>query len=352
MNRFVNILCCLLLSLGAWAQTDSIAAPADTLTVDSLATDTLATDSVAKFNPYAVPDSLVVTDSTAMQPTEAPDGPAPEIEYSVSRQTYEIAGIKVTGAENYEDFVIIGFSGLAVGDKVDIPGDQITKALKRFWKQGLFSDVKIKATKIQDKKIWLEIALKQRPRVSEIAYNGLKKSEREDLEVKVGISKGSQMTPNLSDRAKKVIKKYLAEKGFHNAKVQVLEFDDLDKPGYVKVAINVDRQVKTKVGKIYITGNEALTHTQINRAMKKTNDNHITNLFRTKKFVTEEFEKDKKAVIEKYNEVGYRDAYIVADSVVPNPDDPTRVDIYMTISEGDKYYIRNISWIGNTVYPY
>ena len=352
MNRFVNILCCLLLSLGAWAQTDSIAAPADTLAVDSLATDTLATDSVAKFDPYAVPDSLVVTDSTAMQPTEAPDGPAPEIEYSVSRQTYEIAGIKVTGAENYEDFVIIGFSGLAVGDKVDIPGDQITKALKRFWKQGLFSDVKIKATKIQDKKIWLEIALKQRPRVSEIAYNGLKKSEREDLEVKVGISKGSQMTPNLSDRAKKVIKKYLAEKGFHNAKVQVLEFDDLDKPGYVKVAINVDRQVKTKVGKIYITGNEALTHTQINRAMKKTNDNHITNLFRTKKFVTEEFEKDKKAVIEKYNEVGYRDAYIVADSVVPNPDDPTRVDIYMTISEGDKYYIRNISWIGNTVYPY
>ena len=126
----------MLLSLGAWAQTDSIAAPADTLAVDSLATDTLATDSVAKFDPYAVPDSLVVMDSTAMQPTEAPDGPAPEIEYSVSRQTYEIAGIKVTGAENYEDFVIIGFSGLAVGDKVDIPGDQITKALKRFWKQG------------------------------------------------------------------------------------------------------------------------------------------------------------------------------------------------------------------------
>ncbi len=276
----------------------------------------------------------------------------PEVEYSTSRKTYEIADIKVTGADNYEDFVIIGFSGLAVGDKIDVPGDQITKSLKRFWKQGLFSDVKIKATKMEAGKVWLEIALTPRPRVSEVVYNGLKKSEKEDLEVKVGIAKGNQMTPNLRDRAKTVIKKYLADKGFHNAEVQVIDFPDRDKPGYVKVIINIDKKVKTKVAKIYITGNEALTHTQINRAMKKTNDNHITNLFRPKKFVTEEYEKDKDAVIAKYNEIGYRDAYIVADSVVPNPEDPTRVDIYMTISEGEKYYIRNITWVGNTVYPY
>ena len=276
----------------------------------------------------------------------------PEVEYSTSRKSYEIAGITVSGADNYEDFVIIGFSGLAVGDKIDIPGDQITKSLKRFWRQGLFSDVKIKATKMEAGKVWLEIALTPRPRVSEVVYNGLKKSEKDDLEVKVGIAKGNQMTPNLRDRAKTVIKKFFAGKGFHNAEVQVIEFPDRDKPGYVKVIINVDKKAKTKVGKIYITGNEALTHTQINRAMKKTNDNHITNLFRTKKFVTDEFEKDKDAVIAKYNEIGYRDAYIVSDSVVPNPDDPTRVDVYMTISEGDKYYIRNITWVGNTVYPY
>ncbi|MBR0296338.1 MAG: outer membrane protein assembly factor BamA [Paludibacteraceae bacterium] len=276
----------------------------------------------------------------------------PEVEYSTSRKTYEIADIKVTGADNYEDFVIIGFSGLAVGDKIDVPGDQITKSLKRFWKQGLFSDIKIKATRMEAGKVWLEIALTPRPRVSEVVYNGLKKSEKEDLEVKVGIAKGNQMTPNLRDRAKTVIKKYLADKGFHNAEVQVIDFPDRDKPGYVKVIINIDKKVKTKVAKIYITGNEALTHTQINRAMKKTNDNHITNLFRPKKFVTEEYEKDKDAVIAKYNEIGYRDAYIVADSVVPNPEDPTRVDIYMTISEGEKYYIRNITWVGNTVYPY
>lgn len=276
----------------------------------------------------------------------------PSIEYTMQRKTYEIAGISVTGADSYEDFVLIGFSGLAVGDKIEVPGDQITKSLKRFWKQGLFSDVKIKATKIEGNKIWLEIALKQRPRISDVAYNGLKKSEKEDVEVKVGIQKGGQMTPDLADRAQKVIAKYLAEKGFYNAEIKVLQFDDKDHPGYVKVAVNVDKKAKTKVGHIYITGNEALTDNQINHAMKKTNDNNIINLFRTKKFVAQEFENDKKLVIEKYNEIGYRDAQIIADSVVRSPEDSTRVDVYLTVDEGKKYFFRDITWVGNTVYPY
>ena len=305
VNRLSNIILLLLLSLGMFAQTDTV--PASTV---------------------------------------------PEIEYGMTRKTYEIAGIEVEGADSYEDFVLIGFSGLAVGDKIEVPGDQITKAIKRFWKQGLFSDVKIKAKKIEGSKIWLIIELKQRPRISEVRYEGLKKSEKEDVEVKAGIRQGSQMTPNVEDHAKTVIKKYLAEKGYHNAEVFVIQQNDPDHPGYVKVLVGVDKKVKTKVGKIYITGNENLTHRQINKAMKKTNDNDIVNLFRTKKFVTEEYEKDKQAVIEKYNEYGYRDAYIVADSVVPNPEDPNRVDIYMTISEGDKYYVRSVKWVGNTVYPY
>ena len=276
----------------------------------------------------------------------------PTIEYTMQRKTYEIAGISVTGADSYEDFVLIGFSGLAVGDKIEVPGDQITKSLKRFWKQGLFSDVKFKATKIEGDKIWLEIALKQRPRVSDIAYNGLRKSEQEDLEVKVGIQKGGQMTPDLADRAKKIVKGYLDEKGFYNAEIQVLQFNDQDHPGYVKVAINIDKKDKIRVGRLYITGNEALSHNKINQVMKKTNDNHIINLFQTKKFVANEFENDKKLVIEKYNEIGYRDAVILADSVVPSKEDSTRVDVYMTIDEGNKYFFRDITWVGNTVYPY
>lgn len=291
-------------------------------------------------------DSLALAQDSALKAQPV----VPPIEYTLQRRTYEIAGITVSGADNYEDFVLIGFSGLAVGDRIEVPGDQITKSIRRFWKQGLFSDVKILATKIEGNKIWLDINLKQRPRISELTYNGLKKSEREDVEVKVGLSKGNQLTPNAIDRTKTVIRKYLEEKGFHNAVIDVLQEDDPAHAGYVKVTVNIDKKAKTKVNAIYITGNEALSHDKINRVMKKTNDNHILNFFRTKKFVTEEYEKDKKALIEKYNELGYRDAYIVADSVVPTPEDPTRVDVYITVSEGDKYYIRDINWVGNTIY--
>lgn len=294
---------------------------------------------------------VVETNDTAVAAVEPM--PVPEIEYSMHAKTYEIAGISVTGADSYEDFVLIGFSGLAVGDKIEVPGPQITKAVKRFWKQGLFSDVKIKATKIEGTKIWLEIALDLRPRVSDVVYTGLKKSEREDVEVKVGIARGNQMTPNLKDRAKKVITKYMEEKGYHNAVVYVKESPDLQHPGYVRVLIAVDKKTKTRVAKIYVTGNHALSTRKINIAMKKTNDNSsIVTWFRTKKFVQQEFENDKQLVIDKYNEIGYRDAYIVSDSVVPNPKNPDKVDVYLTVSEGDKYYIRDIKWVGNTIYPY
>lgn len=112
-------------------------------------------------------------------PSEVKDtvskGEVPDVSYSLTPKRYTIAGIQVTGARNYDDFVLIGFSGLSVGDEVSIPGDEITGAVKRFWKHGLFSDVKILASRIEDGKVWLEIRLKQRPRISEIHYNGVKK---------------------------------------------------------------------------------------------------------------------------------------------------------------------------------
>ncbi len=288
----------------------------------------------------------------AVADTAVANTPTPEIEYTLQRKTYEIADIRVTGADNYEDFVLIGFSGLAVGDKIEVPGDEITKAIRRFWKQGLFSDIRIIADKIEGDKIWLQIALEQRPRISELTYNGVKKSELEDIEVKAGLSRGSQLTPNAIDRTETVIKDYFAEKGYHNTAVQILQTEDNAHAGYVKVVVNVDKKAKTRVNAIYLTGNEALSNDKINKVMKKTNDNHIMNFFRTKKFVAEEFENDKKAVIEKYNELGYRDAYIVSDSVVVSPEDPNKVDVYMHIFEGEKYFVRDIHWVGNTLYPY
>jgi len=289
---------------------------------------------------------LLVAQTVSVQDTTN----SPTIEYANTTPRYEIAEIKVSGASNYDDLTLIGYSGLNVGQTINVPGTIISNAVKKFWKQGLFSQVKILATKIKDGKVWLTIDLKERPRVSEVNYTGLKKSEKEDLEQRVGITKGNQITPNISDIAKKVIDKYMEEKGFLNVQVNVYQRNDPSKPGYVIVDINVDKKIKTKVHKLYYTGNVALNHNQINRAMKKTNDNNWRNFFRTKKFVREEYEKDKIALIEKYNEIGYRDAFIVSDSVV-RYDDKT-VDVYLTVNEGKKYYYRNIKWIGNTIYPY
>jgi Outer membrane protein/protective antigen OMA87 len=305
-----------------------------------LAQDFVAADSV-KIAPTQ--DNATNADFTA-------NANLPVIEYASVNPKYTIADITITGAGHYEDFVLIGFSGLAIGDEVSVPGEEISASVKRFWKQGLFSDVKINATKIEDGKVWLNIALKERPRVSQINYNGFKKSELDELKPRLGIAEGNQITPNISDRAKKFIEKFISDKGFLNVEANVYQRDDPEKPGFVIVDIDVDKKLKTKVNKIYITGNEVLSDLKVDLAMKKTNEKRLINFFRSKKFVNDEFENDKNALIEKYNEIGYRDAYIVADSVVAFND--KSVNVYLTIDEGKKYYFRDIKWVGNTIYPY
>lgn len=274
----------------------------------------------------------------------------PNIYYSSNPKKYEIGGISITGAKNYEDYVLIGFSGLTIGQQITVPGPDITNAVNRFWKHGLFSDVSITADKIVGNKIYLSIDLKQRPRISKINYSGLKKSEREDIDAKIGFINGNQITPNQIERAKFLIKKYFDEKGFNNADITILQKDDLSKENQVIVDVVVDKKEKVKVNQIHISGNSALSENKIERVMKKTNEQKkLINLFRTKKFVPENFEADKELILEKYNELGYRDALIVSDSVVKVDD--KHVDIYLNIDEGNKYHVRSIKWIGNTIYP-
>ena len=274
----------------------------------------------------------------------------PNVVYSSMPRSYEIAGIKVTGVDNYEDYIIIGYSGLTLGQRVEIPGDDITAAAKRFWRQGLFSKVQIKVEKIYGDKVWLEIALRQQPRIAEINYNGVKKGEREDLQLRLGLMKGNQFTPNIAARAEQIIAKYFDGKGFKNADVRVVQRPLPDNENEVIVDINVDKHEKIKVHKIYIEGNEVLSDRKLKRVMKKTNEKgSLIKLFSQKKFVTSDYEDDKNRIIEKYNELGYRDAKIVADSVVNYSD--KRVDVYLHIEEGQRYYISSINWVGNTIFP-
>ncbi len=264
---------------GAWAQVDTTAMHAGTVLSD-----------------------LLPTDTTNAAPTDSlPGGEVPTVSYSLTPKRYTIAGIQVTGTKNYDDFILIGFSGLSVGDEVSIPGDEISDAVRRFWKHGLFSDVKILATRIQGDKVWLEIRLKQRPRISEIHYNGVKKSEREDLEAKLGLRKGHQITPNVMDRAKTLIKKYFDGKGFKNVEVDIVQREDAGKDGEVIVDVNISKNQKTRIREIHLNGNHALSDVTLKKAMKKTNEKFDLKkrfrtswleLFSTKKFTSEEYEND------------------------------------------------------------
>lgn len=274
----------------------------------------------------------------------------PNIIYTSMPKTYEIAGIKVTGLPDADEYSIISSCGLAVGDRVEIPGDAITRAVKRFYRQGIYSRVQIRAEKIVGDKIWLEIALKQLPRMSEMTFTGAKSGEVKDIKERLGMVSGQQLTPNIVARAKQIVENYYSAKGFKNAKVRVTQHNDLSKENQVILQFDINRSAKVKVHKIYVNGNNVLSDGKVKRAMKKTNENgNLLNLFKQKKFVEQDFEDDLNRIIQKYNELGYRDARIVSDSVANYSDN--RVDVYITVDEGNKYYISDISWVGNTVYP-
>ena len=279
----------------------------------------------------------------------------PDITYSGTPKTYKLAGLTVTGIEGYEDYVLTGISGLTVGQELEVPGTAITDAVKRYWKHGLFSDVSISADSIVGDNIYLKIHLAPRPRISTINYNGLKKTEREDMEKKLGLLKGGQITPNMIDRAKILAKKYFEDKGYKNAEVFIRQRDDVAAKNQVILDIDVDKKEKLKVRSIIIDGDNQLGEKKIKGtlfskgAFAKTHEaGKLSNLLKSKKFTPERWAEDKKNLITKYNEYGYRDAMILKDSVWNV--DPKHVDIYVKVDEGKKYYIRNIKWVGNTVY--
>ncbi len=270
-------------------------------------------------------------------------------------KTYKLAGLSVTGIEGYEDYVLTGISGLSVGQELEVPGTAITDAVKRYWKHGLFSDVSISADSIVGDNIYLKIHLAPRPRISTINYNGLKKTEREDMEKKLGLVKGGQITPNMIDRAKILAKKYFEDKGYKNAEVFIRQRDDVAAKNQVILDIDVDKKEKLKVRTITIDGDNQLGDKKIKGsllskgAFTKTHEaGKLANLLKSKKFTPERWAEDKKNLITKYNEYGFRDAMITKDSVWNV--DPKHVDIYVKVDEGKKYYIRNIKWVGNTVY--
>lgn len=279
----------------------------------------------------------------------------PDINYAGTPRTVVIGGIAVSGVQGYEDYMLSGISGLSVGQTITVPGNDITDAVKRYWKHGLFSDVSISADSIVGNKIYLNIYLQTLPRVSEINYIGLKKSEREAMETKLGLLKGGQVTPNTISRAKFLAKKYFDDKGFNNADIDIMQRDDVSNKNSVILDVVVDKKAKMRVRHIEIVGNKALSDKKIKGslftkgAFKKIHESgKFGNIFKSKKYTPDRWKEDKRNLIKKYNEYGFRDAVILEDSVW-NVDDK-HVNILVKVDEGTKYYLRNITWVGNTVY--
>lgn len=279
----------------------------------------------------------------------------PEISYAGTPRSGVIGGIAVSGVEGYEDYMLTGISGLTVGQKIELPGQEITEAVKRYWKHGLFSNVQIAADSIVGDKIYLHFYLALRPRVSTINYIGVKKSEREDLETKLGLLKGNQITPNMIGRAELLAKNYFDDKGYKNAEINIRQRDDVTAKNQVILDVEIDKKEKMKVRQIIIEGNKNLSDSKIKGglftkgAFTKTHEaGKLSTFLKSKKYTPERYKTDKQNLIDKYNELGYRDATIVEDSVW-NVDDK-HVSIYLKVDEGKKYYIRNITWVGNTVF--
>jgi outer membrane protein insertion porin family len=301
---------------------------------------------------------------------------------------YIIGGVEVTGVEFLDKNVIIMLSEIEIGKRVKIPGDEITSAIRKLWDQGLFDNISITATSIKGNNIFLSINLKERPRLAKFSFEGIRKTEADDIREKINLTRGDVVTDHLIIRTKNIIQKFYSEKGFLNSEVSVVEKSDKKNDNFVDLVITIKKNKKVKIKDINIFGNEALNDDAVKSSMKETkargvfrpldslgplvvemtgsslklkfgqagnqfidyfNQNCRVNLFKGSKYIESNYHDDLQLIIAKYNKKGYRDAQIVFDSVYRIDNENLAIDI--TIEEGNKYYFRNITWVGNTVYP-
>ena len=294
--------------------------------------------------------SVLLATTTTLAAQQPADSGKVNITFDPAKpREFVIADITISGVKYLNPEQILSFIGVAKGDTVTIPNEDISLALKRLWAQRHFSDIAVSATKIEGDKIYLDIKLTERPRVSAWNFNGAKKGERDDLREKLHLRRGSEVSDYLLKVSTDAIKSYYAEKGFRKADVNIIQEADTLVPNAVKVTFDIKKNQKVKIKKIYFEGNEKIKDRKLRKSMKKTKDMRLRNLFSSKKFNDEEYPNDKENLIRYYNEKGYRDAAIVSDSIYYIND--KRLGIKIKIDEGRRYYFRDITWVGNTIIP-
>ncbi|MBQ3083265.1 MAG: outer membrane protein assembly factor BamA, partial [Alistipes sp.] len=290
------------------------------------------------------PAGTDAADSVATAPAFAHD--APMFERTNSQQLYYVRKINITGLEHLDGNIIKASAGLVEGDSIYLPSNFISNAITRLWSQRHFADVKIGAD-IEGDSIDLQVYLKERPRVYEWKFEGISNGKKKDLIEKLKLRRNSELSDYVLDKNQKLIKDYWKEKGFRNAEVTWRIDQDSARAQYATVTFIIDKKERVKIGKINFIGNEVFPAKRLRRTFKKTHQKSI-NFFKGTKLNEKEYAEDKELLIDFYNSKGYRNATILRDSIYPTAEN--RIAIDLNVSEGNKYYIRDVSWVGNSVY--
>ena len=273
-----------------------------------------------------------------------------DLKMDYSRPTeYEVGGITVSGAKYSDANAIILYSGIKVGDILNLPGDQVLQiAIKNLWKQKLFSNVSIRIGEIRGNVVFLNIEVMERPRMSRYQFKGVSKSDAQSLREKLQLIRGTIVNDNLITNTHNQIRAYFKDKGFYKIKVNIIEQPEPNIDNSVILIINISRGKKVKIESVIIQGDSAISLYKIKKAMKGTREASMINIFSSAKFRNYKFKEDKKTVIALYNKDGYRDAKILSDSVWESS--PNRLTVKLNINEGKQYYFGKINFVGNTKY--
>ena len=261
---------------------------------------------------------------------------------------YTLAGIQVIGKVSYNEQTVITFAGLEIGSKIRVPGDEISGAVKKLWKLGLFNDVNFYVKKIEGNNIFLELELFELPKLNEVKIKGVRKGKKEDILKETELNKGKVVNDNLLTNTKNYIEKKFKKDGYYNAKVTINTLADSTN-SKVDMVIFIDRGNKVKINKINFVGNKEITNSKLKKALKNTKEKRLYRLFKSSKYVKDKYKEDLTTLISKYKEKGYRDARIINEEVVYNKE-KNKLDININLEEGRKHYFGDIRFLGNTVY--
>jgi len=274
--------------------------------------------------------------------------PSDSLSY-LNPKDYIIGDITVAGTKYLDKDVLIQIAKISKGDRINLPGEASANVLKNMWSQGLFDDVQLNITKINLDTVYLELFVTERPRLSRLRLNGIRKGEIEDIQKKLNDKTGKIVNENLLSTTTAIIKKHFNEKGYLNTTVDIKQQKDPADSNSVILNVGIDKKQKVKINKIIFEGNQAFSSAKLKKLMKKTRERKFYNVFGSKKFKQDGYDEDKQLLIEGMQAKGYRDAEIISDSVWRN--DESTVNVKIKVFEGHKYYFGNITWAGNARYP-